>query len=162
LAGPGIPHGESRALTYLYDLYPTLASLCGVDPPQGLEGRDLSPVLHGATSGVRDTLFTAYEDKMRAVRDARYKLIRYPRIGFTQLFDLQDDPHEIENLADSEAQREVLARLRADLAAWQARTGDALRWTIAEPESMEVDLTGRRRQPDGWQPEWIVEKYFGK
>ena len=49
---------------------------------------------------MRDTLFTAYGKVQRALRDDRWKLIRYPRINRTQFFDLQKDPHEIEDLAD--------------------------------------------------------------
>jgi arylsulfatase A-like enzyme len=51
------------------------------------------------------------------VRDDRWKLIEY-HVGDTrhsQLFDLANDPDELHNLADVEAHREVLQRLRAQL-----------------------------------------------
>ena len=46
------------------------------------------PVLAGKQNAVRDSLFTAYIDVQRAVRDDRWKLIMYPQINKTQLFDL--------------------------------------------------------------------------
>ena len=42
--------------------------------------------------GVRDSLYLTYENKMRAVTDGRWKLIRYPLLDREQLFDLRDGP----------------------------------------------------------------------
>lgn len=39
-------------------------------------------------------------DFQRSVRDRRYKLIRYPAVDHTLLFDLQNDSHELVDLAD--------------------------------------------------------------
>ncbi len=159
-AGPGVPKGTSAALTYLLDLFPTLCSLCGVKTPQGVEGRDLTPVIRGEREGVRETLFTTYEDKMRALRDSRFKLIRYPRIAHTQLFDLQEDPHELNNLAEKPEYATTVQTMRRELERWQVALGDRQPWTIAKPHAKEIDLSGRKRKPDNHQPEWIVEKYF--
>ena len=45
-------------------------------------------------------MFLPYIQIQRAVRDERWKLIAYPKIGHFQLFDLQTDPHEKTNLFD--------------------------------------------------------------
>ena len=47
----------------------------------------------------------------RAVRDDRWKLIVYPQINKTQLFDLQNDPHEVKDLAGDPAQAQQIERL---------------------------------------------------
>ncbi len=161
-AGPGIPRGESAALTYLYDIFPTLCGLAGVDLPALVEGRNLAPIWRRESAGVRDTLFLTYEDKMRAVRDKRFKLIRYPRIDHTQLFDLAEDPHELHDLAADPAHAARVGAMSVLLAEWQVRVDDPHPLTVPEPEPMEIDLSGRARQPDRWQPAWIVEKYFGE
>ena len=161
LSGPGVPQGESAALTYLYDLFPTLCGLTGVTPPEGVEGRDLAPVWRGEVAGVRDTLFLTYENKMRSVRDERFKLIRYPLIDHTQLFDLAADPHELSDLAGDPAQAGRVEAMLALLADWQASTDDPHPLTVAEPQPMDIDLSGRARKPDRWQPRWVVEKYWG-
>ncbi|HNV00671.1 MAG TPA: sulfatase-like hydrolase/transferase [Verrucomicrobiota bacterium] len=86
--------------------------------------------------------------------------IVYPKIGHAQLFDLQNDPHEITNLVDHSKHSVQVARLRLLMRQWQARVGDALEIPDSHKQPDPIDLTGRPRVPDQWQPEWIVKKYF--
>lgn len=159
--GPGIPENQStEALTYLFDVFPTVLALAKIAPVPDIDGRDLSPIWRGEEAKVRDSIFLAYMDEMRAVRDSRYKLIRYPQIDHTQLFDLQNDVDELENLADDPAQSKRVEELLALTQTWQLRLGDTLPLSVADPRPMKVDLSGRDREPDRWQPKWIVEKYF--
>ena len=89
LAGPGIPRGRSDALVYLFDIYPTVCDLVGAKVPEEIDGRSFRPVLDGKATTARPELMLAYRGKQRAVRDERWKLIRYPEVNVTQLFDLQ-------------------------------------------------------------------------
>lgn len=161
VAGPGVPRGESAALTYLLDLCPTLCEVGGVDVPAGVEGASLASVWRGERAGVRDSLYLAYENVQRSVRDARFKLTRYPHIDFEQLFDLQADPDERHDLREDPGHAEDAARLRGELERWHARVDDPHPLRVDEPKPRAIDLTGRARKPDQWQPAWIVEKYFG-
>jgi hypothetical protein len=43
---------------------------------------------------------------------------------------------------------------------WQRRLGDGAPLRVARPGPREIDMTGRAREPDAWQPMWIIEKYF--
>jgi len=160
VAGPGVPHGESAAFSYLHDLFPTLADMVGVRAPDGVEGHSLAPAWRNADMSRRDSLFTVFMHWQRAVRDDRWKLIAYPHLGYLQLFDLSRDPHETTNLIDQPAHAGEVRRLQGLMREWQARLGDdvAIPETSRPPET--VDLTGRPREPDQWQPAWIVEKYF--
>jgi arylsulfatase A-like enzyme len=159
--GPGIPENQSSsALTYLFDVFPSVLALAGIEAAQDLDGKDLSPIWNGKQESVRNSLFLAYMDEMRAVRDHRYKLIRYPQINHTQLFDLQSDPDELNNLAEHSSQEKRVEQLLELMKEWQEQVGDSLPLTVAEPRSKEIDLSGRARKPDRWQPEWIIEKYF--
>ena len=125
IAGPGIPKGKrSEAFCYLLDIFPTLGALCGVSAPEGSEGLSLLPVIRGEVAQRRDSVFTAYRHLHRAVRDDRWKLIVYPQIGYTQLFDLRRDPFERRNLADRPAYDGQVQRLTALLHGWQQRLGD--------------------------------------
>jgi arylsulfatase A-like enzyme len=45
-------------------------------------------------------MFNQYKNLQRSIRNDCWKLIRYPQINFTQLFDLQIDPIEMNNLAE--------------------------------------------------------------
>jgi len=161
LAGPGIPNGESDALTYLYDLMPTVLAQAKVSIPEKVEGQDLSPIWKGPSASVRDSLYLIYENKMRAVTDGRWKLIRYPPIDHEQLFDLENDPDELRNLADDPTQQERLRSMRELMARHHAAVADPHPLWVEEPQSSKVNMTGRKRKPDGHQPEWIKEKYFG-
>ena len=161
LVGPGIPAGRgSDAFTYLYDIFPTVCALTGVTPPGGLDGFDLSPIWRGQQSHVRDSVFLPFQKIMRAVRDRRWKLIRYPQINYVQLFDLENDPHEMHNLAGDPQHAQQVKRLTALMKQWQAKAGDDQALTTDNPKPKEIDLTGRPRKSDRWQPKWIREKYF--
>lgn len=162
-AAPWIEHGESTAFSYLLDIFTTVLAQTGTALPDGvtIDGQDLAPVWRGDVSSIRDSVFLAYQGLSRSVRDDRYKLIRYPRIDHTQLFDLVADPDEMVDLAGDPAHASRVEVLTALLTDWQRRLGDPLPWTADELLPMEVDLTGRERQPDQCQPAWIVEKYFG-
>lgn len=162
LAGPGIPKGESTlALTYLHDVMPTLLDFLDVNAPEGVEGRNLLPIVNGQTKSVRDTLFTTYENSQRAIHDGRWKLIRYPLVDVTQLFDLEHDPHELNNLADDPQHQDRVERMTNLLREWQQKTSDDAPLVVDNPKPKIRDMTGTPREPDQWQPEWIVEKYFG-
>jgi arylsulfatase A-like enzyme len=131
--GPGVPRGRSQALVYLYDILPTVCDLAGVKIPADEDGRSLTPIIAGKETKVRDTLFTAYRDVQRSVRDDRWKLIRYPKIDRAQLFDLQSDPDEIHDLSSDPAQAERIARLTRLMQEWQNKYGDAAPLQAANP-----------------------------
>jgi arylsulfatase A-like enzyme len=150
-AGPGVPKGEQReALVYLLDLFPTLGDLAGVKGPDGSEGKSLAGVLAGKETGVRDSLFTAYTKVQRAVRDDRWKLIVYPQINKTQLFDLKDDPAETKDLADDPTRAADVARLTALLKEWQKKVDDKQPLTTDDPQPLKFDFS---KVPPVKQPE---------
>jgi arylsulfatase A-like enzyme len=161
LVGPGIPKGQSTtAFTYLLDLFPTLCDVIGAARPPGLEGESLRPLWEGTKGRVRESVFLPFLQIQRAVRDDRWKLIAYPKIGHLQLFDLQTDPHETTNLIERPEHAAHIARLLKLMKEWQARVDDTLAVPTANVAPEQVDLTGQPRVPDQWQPDWIVKKYF--
>lgn len=160
--GPGIPQGQSsQAFTYLLDVLPTVCDVLGVPVPPGVEGHSLRPLWEGKKPQVRDSVFLPFLDIQRAVRDERWKLIVYPKISHMQLFDLQADPGECHNLIDRPEHAERVQRLLALAKRWQAAVGDTLVLPEKNRPPAPVDLSGRARKPDPWQPRWIREKYFG-
>ena len=163
VSGPGVPKGESTvALTYLLDIFPPILGLADAKAPAGLDGENLRSIWEGQAERVRDTLFLSYAKVMRAVRDQRWKLIRYPHINHTQLFDLQNDPHEMTNLAEEADQKNRVASLTTEMERWQKHLGDTQPLTSEQPIPMDIDMTNIQRNPDKWQPMWIIEKYFPK
>ncbi len=133
VAGPGIAAGGSDALVYLMDLLPTFCEFAGAPIPPGLDGKSLREILDGRSKGVRETLFYAYREVQRAIRDDRWKLIRYTQINRTQLFDLREDPDEIRDLAADPAQAERIERMLKQLEQWQKQLGDTTPLTAERP-----------------------------
>jgi arylsulfatase A-like enzyme len=141
-AGPGIPAGRrSDALCYLLDIFPTLGDLAGVPAPSGSEGLSLAPVLAGKEATRRDAILTAYSNSQRALRDDRWKLIVYPQINKTQLFDLRADPDERHDLAADPREAQVVSRLTAELRDWQTRLGDTQPLTSEHPKPQAFDFS---------------------
>jgi arylsulfatase A-like enzyme len=162
IAGPGVPRGRSsQAMTYLFDLFPTICDLTGIPKPSTLAGHSLRPIINGTRARVRESIFLPFLKIQRAIRDERWKLIVYPQIGFMQLFDLQNDSHETINLIDRPAGHRHRDRLLGLMREWQKRVGDQLPLPATSQSPAPIKLDGQKREPDQWQPDWIVRKYFG-
>ncbi len=135
IAGPGIPAGtHTAAMCYLFDVLPTLGKLCGVPNQKPSEAREFSATLRDPSRPSRSELVFAYRHFQRAIRDDRWKLIRYPQINKTQLFDLADDPFETSDLAGKPASsakvNELLSRLEGALRQY----GDKCALTVPNPK----------------------------
>jgi arylsulfatase A-like enzyme len=162
-SGPGIPKGKStRAFTYLLDVFPTLCDVTGSTPPGDLEGESLRPIWEGGKSSVRTSVFLPFIGIQRAVRDERWKLIAYPKVGYMQLFDLQNDPDERNNLIASPDHAGHITRLRALMKQWQDKVGDTVEVPAELKQYEKIDITGREQVADQWQPYWVLKKYFGR
>jgi arylsulfatase A-like enzyme len=112
VSGPGIPQGaKTDAMCYLYDVFPTLGAACGVTAPPASEGRDFSAVFKDPAAMGRELLSFSYKEFQLAVRDQRWKLIYYPKVEVTQLFDLEADPQETKDIAGEPEAFEPLFRL---------------------------------------------------
>lgn len=134
IAGPGVKKGGSDALCYLHDIFPTLFELAGVPQIEGIDGRSLASVLAGREAKHREALLLAYRDVQRALRTERWKLIVYPKINRVQLFDVQEDPHELRDLSQDQAQADRVKQMLGMLAAAQSQAGDKAPLQSEKPE----------------------------
>ena len=118
-AGPGIPRGETRdALVYIHDIFPTIAGVLEISAPESVEGSDLLPVIQGTQTAIRDTVFYVYRDFQRGVRlSDGWKLVQYNVAGVqtAQLYNLNEDPHEVHNLAADPAHAGRLSDMESAL-----------------------------------------------
>ncbi len=140
-AGPGIGHGASDAFAYLYDIFPTVCDLAGVDAPKGLDGKSLAPIIAGKEAAVRDTIFLAFEKGQRAVRRGEWKLYRFPLVNYSLLFNLKDDPLELNNLAADGKHADKVAQMMELLAAQQKLYDDPHPHTSENPGRAKIDLS---------------------
>lgn len=137
VAGPGVSQGKSDALVYLMDLFPTFADFGAARIPTGVDGRSLKPILDGKQTAVRETLYTGYRNCMRAVRNDRWKLIRYPLVDRTQLFDLSADPLELNNLVGKPEHAAKVTEMMTLLQKEMTAYGDAHPLTVPNPAPAE-------------------------
>ncbi len=134
IAGPGVPKDKrTAAMCYLFDVLPTLGKLCKVPAPTASEGREFTATLTDPDRAARTNLVFAYRNVQRAVRDDRWKLIRYPQVDKTQLFDLKADPDEVTDLAGKTEHAAKVKELHALLEAEQKRYGDKTPLTVEKP-----------------------------
>ena len=111
----------SPALVELSDVAPTLLDVCGLAVPEYMTGKSLLPILSGAASPDkhRDFVRCEYIDALDLPAasaatmffDGRYKFIRYHNHNLGELYDLQADPDEHNDLWDSQAHQAVKADL---------------------------------------------------
>jgi choline-sulfatase len=101
VTGPGI-QGEqaSDALVELIDLNPTLCEMAGLPPQQHIDGRSIFSLVSGQAGEHRKDVVCS-EYNFRCLRTERYKLIENFN-DVLELYDLQEDPHELFNIAEKE------------------------------------------------------------
>ncbi len=107
------------------DLAPTMLALAGLKPPESMQGRDLGPILMRDPIDWREHYYYEHSyqtnpprspiPKSEGIRTQRWKYIRYPDVVpvYEQLFDLDSDPLEKNNLALLEEHSRPLNDLRA-------------------------------------------------
>lgn len=123
ILGPDIPPGTSDALAQNIDVAPTLLDMAGIPIPATMHGKSLLPLLRGQTAVLRE--IALYETlvgfgnthPMLGAFDQRYKVIqtRYPDdmalLEFGELYDIVEDPSEMNNLWNDPTVSEAQARL---------------------------------------------------
>lgn len=116
---------QCSGLVELIDLSATLLALAGLDIPEYHQGRSLVPILNGEEDGacIRESVRCEYFDALDShftggdgsfatmYRTNRYKLSIYHDKNLGELYDLESDPWEFENLWDDPAHAELKSRL---------------------------------------------------
>ncbi len=132
VAGPGVAVGQvSEDAVSLVDLAPTIAARTG-GPAFDADGIDLSPALGASALKARALyaesfapLFDFGWSPLRTLREGRWKYVAAPK---AELYDLERDPEELENVIDTEASRasELARRVDAISPATLASNGAAI------------------------------------
>ena len=118
---------ESDDLISSVDIASTVLDLADAEIGEHLQGRSVVPLLNGTVADWRDAIlveFYTYENPMpwlvdmdyRAIRGERYKYIHWMQHpDENELYDLTEDPYEMNNLYENDAYAGVVADMREKL-----------------------------------------------
>lgn len=113
IAAPGLPQRSViDTPVSLSDIMPTLLDLAGIDIPPSVDGKSLVPLLRGDGEFDRDYVHMEHAGFMQALTDGREKYAWQTQTGDEQLFDLENDPGELHDLAAEKPERLKVWRQR--------------------------------------------------
>ena len=133
---PGGKKGDVAQLVQNIDYGPTFLELAGVEVPEEMHGESFLPLLKGEKTQWRDALYYHFYEypaehavkRHYGVRDGRYKLIHfYNDIDSWELYDLKNDPNELNNLYGKPGTERITKRMMKKLAALQEQYDDPIR-----------------------------------
>ena len=119
------------------DMAPTLLDLAGVKVRSDIQGKSLVPIIKDESQPWRHSILIEYYSdtvferivKMgyKAVRNERYKYIHYVDLdGMDELYDLQEDPYELNNLINDPESNNLLESMKQELNERLRETGGSL------------------------------------
>ncbi|MEM6699632.1 MAG: sulfatase-like hydrolase/transferase [Bacteroidota bacterium] len=128
MVGKDIPKGKKVSSdVYLQDVMATSLELANIEKPDYVEFNSFLDLAKGnVQSSPYDGIYGAYVNLQRSIRKDGFKLIIYPKIDKILLFDLANDPEEMNDLSEDAAHQERVASLFRDLMEMQEEKGDGL------------------------------------
>jgi hypothetical protein len=134
------------------DVANTLCALAGLDLLQTVDGKDISHLLRGEQGEVHKVGVTEFAWS-KSVRKGKYRYIYYPSEmfadvypdGFGELYDLENDPWEMQNLYFDAAYASIVNEMQSDLLEWlitTTRPKTALGLDVPPGDSMVTSFSG--------------------
>jgi len=157
-------------MVMLMDLAPTIMDYCAGEIPDEMEGKSwrvMEESIEDRNEPLREELFFDFWHNareilppMQAVRTERYKLIDYEYMPYKELYDLEKDPLEKENLIDNAGYRRVKKDLEKRLAKWKKETDWVKRDKMAlktiyiaqSIDSKQLKVKDILKKNAGWTP----------
>ncbi len=126
---PGKEPAVCDSFVELLDLYPTIASLCGLEVPDRLQGKNIAKMLDDPSHKVREAAFSvAPSRKGFLLREQQWSYIQYGEDAGKgiELFDMEEDPKQFTNLAEKPEYQDVVGEFKVKMAAKlkEVRTND--------------------------------------
>ncbi|MBM3933224.1 MAG: hypothetical protein FJ319_02810 [SAR202 cluster bacterium] len=150
IRAPWIGNGKVPGRVSNIDLVPTLLELMGEDAPANLHGKSLVPVMKGKKTLADNDVVVQWSDNFKdrsGQSSAEFPPDVVSRVSAApwrsivtgdnwklnlsaddqpELYDLNTDPHELDNKFDDPAQKPRIRAMAARVGEWQARNGDTV------------------------------------
>jgi N-acetylglucosamine-6-sulfatase len=121
------PGTQVKQMVLNLDIAPSILEMAGVKKPVQMQGESFLPLLKGQAPAWRDKVFYEYywenafpqTPTMFSIRTDQYKFIRVQGVwDINELYDLQKDPYEVNNLIRSPAHQALSHDLNQQLWGW--------------------------------------------
>ncbi len=132
-AGAGVPEGRrAGALTESVDIAPTVAEILGVKPLPYAQGKSLTALFKNPKAKHKQAVYAEFPT-MKMVRTESHKLVHYPNAPYGELYDLNRDPDEFDNLYGDAGQAEARSQMYKHLSDWLLSSQDPMRSPVQDP-----------------------------
>jgi arylsulfatase len=108
-----------KALAEQIDLAPTVLELLGLEKPAGMQGQSL------LTAKPRRAVHAEFAN-IKMLRTEDWKLVHYLHAPYGELYNLREDPHELQNLYADAGGAKARHEMESALADWLIDTADPL------------------------------------
>ena len=139
IVGPNVSKGKKiYADIYLQDAMATSLELAGVEKPNYVYFNSIMGFIDGnRTESYYDAIYGAYVNTQRMIRKDGFKLMVYPKLKKVLLFDMENDPEEMNDLALDAQYKGKIDSLFKELLKLQEELNDPL--DITECYSLETE-----------------------
>lgn len=171
--------GDVVEMVQNIDHAPTFLEIAGAPVPADIQGESYLPLLKNKPKNTdRKALYYHYQEypaehavkRHYGIRTDRYKLIHfYHDINSWELYDLKNDPSEMQNLIDSPEHQNLIVQLKNDLLDLQVKYNDSIRFKQPDSNYVKMPLRANKEQilhtaanvrPSQRQLEWQKMEYY--
>jgi arylsulfatase A-like enzyme len=118
---------ENSKLVSLIDIFPTICEAAGIAVPDSVEGKSLLDLYNRQGRWDRKRIFASFVSptrhrlNIRCIRTERHKLVHHLTTDEIELYDLEKDPYELENLSGRKRFTKLKKQLMAQLSGWRTK-----------------------------------------
>lgn len=128
IVGPNLPKNKRiDSEVYIQDVVPSVLEIGGIEKPDFIDFKSFLPLISGSQKSNYEAIYGCFkEDRQRMIRSNGFKLIVYPIAKKIRLFDLENDPLEMNDLVDDPKFKSTKEKLWIQLLELQEEMKDPL------------------------------------